>query len=89
VGPVLVVVADVVDDEALFELSLVPDDGAVEEFSADWLPRCRTSARASVGWPSWRRNRLRAAWVVQAPVGFAVTPPKNTCRVGTSMKNGT
>ena len=29
-----VVVADVVDDEP-FELLLVPDDGAVEEFSAD------------------------------------------------------
>ncbi len=29
-----VVVVDVVDDEAL-ELSLVPDDGAVEEFSSD------------------------------------------------------
>jgi len=34
VGSVSVVVLDVVDDEAL-ELALVPDDGAVEEFSAD------------------------------------------------------
>ena len=32
--PVGVVVVDVVDDE-LFGLLLVPDDGAVEEFSAD------------------------------------------------------
>ena len=30
----LVVVGDVVDDDA-FELATVPDDGAVEEFSAD------------------------------------------------------
>jgi len=34
VGPVLVVVSDVVAHEA-FELWSVPDDGAVEEFSAD------------------------------------------------------
>jgi hypothetical protein len=33
VGPVGVVVVDVVDDEA-FELTLVPDDGAVEELAA-------------------------------------------------------
>ncbi len=33
-GPVFVVVLDVVDDEA-FELSLVPDDGAIEELAAD------------------------------------------------------
>jgi hypothetical protein len=33
VWPVGVVVVDVVDDEA-FELMLVPDDGAVEEFAA-------------------------------------------------------
>ena len=32
-GPVFVVVPDVVDDES-FELVLVPDDGAVEELSA-------------------------------------------------------
>ena len=34
VGPVLVVVGDVVDDEP-FELAVVPDDGAVEELSSD------------------------------------------------------
>ncbi len=34
VGPVGVVVLDVVDDQA-FELVLVPDDGPVEELSAD------------------------------------------------------
>ena len=34
VGTVAVVVVDVVDDEPL-ELALVPDDGAVEQFSAD------------------------------------------------------
>jgi hypothetical protein len=33
-GPVLVVVLDVADDEP-FELSLIPDDGAVEQLSAD------------------------------------------------------
>ena len=33
-GSVGVVVVDVVDDE-VFELALVPDDGAVEEVSAD------------------------------------------------------
>ena len=33
-GPVLVVVSDVVDDET-FELSLVPDDGAVEQLAPD------------------------------------------------------
>ena len=33
-GPVLVVVPDVVDDEP-FELALVPDESAVEEFAAD------------------------------------------------------
>jgi hypothetical protein len=33
VGPVLVVVVDVVDDESL-ELRLVPDEGAVEELAA-------------------------------------------------------
>ncbi len=32
-GPVFVVVLDVVDDEP-FELAVVPDDGAVEEFAA-------------------------------------------------------
>ena len=32
--PVLVVVPDVVDDEA-FELAAVPDDGVIEEFSTD------------------------------------------------------
>ncbi len=34
VGPVGVVVRDVVDDEA-FELSLVPDDGAVEQLASE------------------------------------------------------
>ena len=33
-GPVLAVVGDVVDDES-FELSLVPDDGAVEQLASD------------------------------------------------------
>ena len=33
-GPVAVVVGDVVDDKML-ELAVVPDDGAVEEFSSD------------------------------------------------------
>ncbi len=31
-------------------------------------------------------NRLRAAWVVHAPVGLVVTPAKNTSRVFTLMK---
>ena len=122
--PMLVVVGDVVADEA-FDLSAVPDDGAVEKLSPDradpalgnvfaagvrtgvrrifkpsvgkisskesmnWLPRSRTSARVPARWSPWRRNRLRAAWVVQAPVGFAVTLAKNTCRVSTWMKNST
>ena len=33
--------------------------------------------------------QLRAAWVVQAPFGFAVTPAKNTRRVGMCVKNST
>lgn len=34
-------------------------------------------------------TRLRAAWVVQAPVGWAVTPRTCTVRVRTSMTNRT
>ncbi len=53
----------------------------------NWLPRSRTSAfeLASL-WP-WTRNRLRAAWTVQAAVGLVVMPPRVTSRVVTSMKN--
>ena len=122
VGPVGVVVVDVVGDEA-FELVLVPDDGAVEEFASqgpdpafgervgdgrsdggledleafgaedlveavDELAASVTDQRPGIGESvAWRRNRLRAAWVVQAPVGLAVIPAKNTSRVVTSMKN--
>jgi hypothetical protein len=122
VGPVDVVVLDVVDDEA-FELVPVPDDGAVEKFAAQGIDpafsegvRDRGSDRGfedleafgsedlieRVGeladaisdqcpcageLAAWRRNRLRAAWVVQASVGLGVTPAKNTSRVVTSMKN--
>jgi hypothetical protein len=32
-------------------------------------------------------NRLRACWVTQALSGLAVTPPRWTCRVSSSMKN--
>ena len=46
----LVVVGDVVDDEA-FELFLVPDDGPVEEFTAD---RANPSFSECVGY--WRLN---------------------------------
>ena len=53
VGSVLVVVPYVVDDESL-ELSLVPDDGAVEEFAAD---RSDWSGRRW-GWPLFWRRRL-------------------------------
>jgi hypothetical protein len=34
-------------------------------------------------------SRLRAAWVVQAAVGWAVTPRRRTLRVRTSMTNRT
>src|SRR5450759_2724352 len=34
-------------------------------------------------------NRVRAGWVVHAPVGFAVIPARWTRRVSTSMKNNT
>jgi|GEM_PF-2744606 hypothetical protein len=43
--------------------------------SMNWLPRSRTRARESASWLAWRRNRLRAAWVVQAPVGLVVEVP--------------
>ncbi len=46
----------------------------------NWLPRSRTSARESEKRAVWHRNRLRTACVVQAPVGFAVIPAKNTHR---------
>jgi hypothetical protein len=38
------------------------------------LPRSRSSAREPASCSAWRKNRLRAAWVAQAPVGLAVTP---------------
>ena len=34
-------------------------------------------------------RRLRACWATQAPSGLAVTPPKWTCRVSSSIKNST
>ena len=79
--PVGVVVLHVVHDEVL-ELASVPDDGAVEELAAqrsdqalgerfDELATTVTpSALASLSRPEWRRNRLRAAWVVHGPVGW-------------------
>ena len=45
--------------------------------SMNWLPRSPTSARASASRSLWRRNRLGAAWVVQAPVGLAVMPAQH------------
>ncbi|MFT7648752.1 MAG: hypothetical protein ACI8Y4_003504 [Candidatus Poriferisodalaceae bacterium] len=50
--------------------------------SMNWLPRSRTRAREAVSWSLWRRNRLRAAWVVQVPVGLTVVPAYKTWRVG-------
>ena len=47
----LVVVSDVIDDKT-FELSLVPDDGAIEEFTAD---RANPSFSERVGY--WRAGR--------------------------------
>lgn len=42
--------------------------------AVDSLPRSRTSAlQAASAW-QWCKNRLRAAWVVQSPVGWAVIP---------------
>jgi hypothetical protein len=34
-------------------------------------------------------NRLRACWVTQRPLGLAVTPPRCTRRVSSSIKNST
>jgi hypothetical protein len=34
-------------------------------------------------------RRLRACWTTQAPSGLAVTPPKCTCRVSSSIKTST
>ena len=50
----------------------------VDELAA----RSRTSARAPVSRSPRRRKRLRlrAAWVVQGPVGLAVMPAKYTSR---------
>ena len=36
-----------------------------------------------------RIMKFRAAWVVQAPVGFVVMPARCTRRVSSSMKNST
>ena len=57
--------------------------------SMNWLPRSRTKARALSSWSACRRNRLRATWVLQTPVGFAVALAKNTWRVSMWMKNST
>ena len=57
--------------------------------STSWLPGSRTRARVLVSWLRWRCHRLWAAWVVQAPVGLALTPAKKTWRLGMWIKNST
>ena len=70
------------DLEALGAEDLVE---GVDEFAAP-IPDQRSGVSELVG---VAENRLRAAWVVQGPVGLAVTPAKKTWRVGTWMKNST
>ncbi len=45
--------------------------------AVNWLPRSRTSASRWASASLWRMNRLRAAWVVQLPAGWAVIPPES------------
>jgi hypothetical protein len=54
-----------------------------------WLPRSRiTNLRRAVRRPR-SASMLRACWVIQGPVGCAVTPASHTRRRSNSMKNST
>jgi hypothetical protein len=99
VGVVVVVpgigVGDVAGDE-LFELLLVPDDGAVEQFSADRSDpslgeraRDRCSDGCLENFESLGSEGFVERGDEQAPVGLVVMPAKITSRVETLVKNRT